>query len=314
LGPIAFLGEFDSELLDARGSGYPYQGAGVDVLVVDCGLPEAVAGPGDPRAAGHPTLMYEIVRRVAPSAVVQAVDVGDQRDASSWSLLRAVTLNRDVDVMVVSLSLDTGKGRIARERAQFMRTWLDDLTGSPRRPIVVMPTGNARDGESTFEIALPGRLPAAVTIGAVNSSGRRPSGSRYGRKDPPDPADWWVAPGGDWTINHVTTPLITANGKPQAGTSIANAIAGGLIACLLEELTGQTNIAAPAPDVERMIEQLIARLPDADRSRWRGLLRDLELASRGAITRWQVLDALRSRARPLADHNELEHGRGRLAL
>src|SRR5262249_50784390 len=63
------------------------RGADVRVLVVDCMLPAQLSGSVGVVADGHGTLMYEIVRTVAPGARLDAVAVGPQHDASSWGLL-----------------------------------------------------------------------------------------------------------------------------------------------------------------------------------------------------------------------------------
>ncbi len=316
-GPIELAPDFLAEVDSAR-PGH-HRGSDVRVLIVDTMLPVQLTGSGTAVADGHGTLMHEIVTTVAPQAIVQAVGIGEQYEASSWSLLRAVSENRDTDVMVVSLSLDAGgDDPRADDRREFMSRWLEDVTRSPLRPIVVLPTGNARrGGEDIDRIAIPARFPAALTIGAVDPAGRRSSGSRYGSKDGPAAFDWWVAPGGAFDVDEVLSPCATMGGVPQAGTSVANAVAGGMVACLIDELRwGAGIVRDEAADEAAVHARMIQALPagSSQRSELESLLRDASLAARGAVTRWTVLAALQDRNGPLPGQPVTEVGMGRLQL
>ncbi len=316
-GPIELAPDFLAEVDSAR-PGH-HRGSDVRVLIVDTMVPAQLADPGTVMPDGHGTLMHEIVTTVAPQATVQAVAIGAQYEASSWSLLRAVTENRDTDVMVASLSLDAGDDDPrADDRREFMSRWLEDVTRSPLRPIVVLPTGNARrGGEEIDRIAIPARFAAALTIGALDPAGRRASGSRYGSKDGPAAFDWWVAPGGAFDVDEVVTPCASMGGVPQAGTSVANAVAGGLIACLIDELRWSAGIVRDeAADEAAVHARMIEALPagSSQRTELERILHDAALAARGAVTRWTVLAALQNRTAPLAGEPAREVGLGRLQI
>ena len=217
--------------------------------------------------------------------------------------------------MVVSLSLDAGGiDKLAADRRAFMARWLDDVTRSPLRPIVILPTGNARDGEPIDEIAVPGRFASALTIGAIDPRGRRASGSRYGSKDGSAQYEWWVAPGGAFDIDDVETACATMGGVPQAGTSVANAVAGGLVACLINELRNSHSVTPIQADEAAVLARLIEALParSHQRAELERSLRDASLTARGEVTRWTVLAALRERSLPIAGQDQTEVGLGRM--
>lgn len=314
-GEIVFDDSFLADIERLRTSNC--RGAGVRVLVVDRMMPAQLCGSVGVVADGHGTLMYEIVRTVAPGAWLDAVAVGPQHEASSWSLLEAVAEHRDADVLVVSLSLEAGgKGKLAADRRAFMARWLNDVTRSPLRPIVVLPTGNAGHSEPIDELAIPGRFEAAVTIGAITPTGHRASGSRYGPKEGAARYEWWVAPGGDFDIVGVQAACATMGGVPQAGTSVANAVAGGMIACLIEELRATRVLAAPPPDEQDVLDRLADAMPTAsrERSEFLRLLQDASLSARGDVTRWTIVTALRNRCESIADQDQTRVGLGRLRV
>ena len=82
-GVIDFDVSFLDEIRSLRSA--TSQGSGVTVTIVDRMMPTQIT---DHHVVdGHGTLMYEVVQTVAPAATIDAVAIGDQFEASSWSLL-----------------------------------------------------------------------------------------------------------------------------------------------------------------------------------------------------------------------------------
>jgi hypothetical protein len=163
-------------------------------------------------------------------------------------------------------------------------------------------------------MAIPARFESVVAIGACDLSGARSAGSRYGVKVGDDPHAWWLAPGGSFLGPSVSTALVEMGGEPQAGTSIANAMAAGTIACLIRSLRQQKAETDPKfdPAIEELMRCLRAR-PGTERSQaLASELRDVH--SGRSVTLAKLVAELETLSDPsgIRSYDPHQHGRGML--
>jgi hypothetical protein len=292
--------------------------AGVDIVVIDL-------DPADPTYLdpslevktttaenltvrdGHGTLVTAVVADVARGARIRSVGIGRAEGRTTgtvWPLLTAVVEERRADLIVASLSIvDTGSAE-SRERTQYMRTWLHDVTMSALRPIVLCPTGNHAPGYGDIDtIDVPARLEGATAIGAVDVTYRRAATSRYGKVEGSQASRWWVAPGGSFGDSGPEQALVTVSDEAQAGTSVANAFAGGVMAVLLSRLRQERSALAVSNEKALAIESAhqialdFAARDDPDKfEAQRQVADDQRAQALGALTRFQLLEALKANA------------------
>jgi hypothetical protein len=176
-----------------------------------------------------------------------------------------------VDLIVASLSFARGtETRAERSRDDYFVRAFTDRRYLPRRPPALFPTGNVKKEKDRDSLAAPARFAATIGIGsaAVAPGGRlvrRSAGSRYGSKDGDDPFAWWLAPGG--TFPRVDgDPFVSVDGVEHAGTSLANAFAGGMLAGVIRQLRESPSPSAPAAEKVREVEDILLQTPDSERS------------------------------------------------
>jgi hypothetical protein len=310
---------------------------GVTIMIIDPDIPDlqelerldpdiaahvTIQGPHGPIQAGHGTLMTAIVGDIARNADIIAVSMREPTVETDgfFTLLGLLQAElADVDLIVASVTFGDAPGTWAEiGRNQSLVDAFSSRRYRPRRPPALFPTGNLDDGVDVKCIGVPARLAATVGIGCadVTSDGhvRRSEGSRYGEKDGDQPSEWWLAPGGGFRRVGDVDPFVTVNGEPQAGTSIANAFAGGLLAGAVRRLrqTRSASTAALRANVRR-IDETLAATPDTEQSR---VIFD---TMGGAFTGTITLDGLITECAALTsktidDYLPFEHGDGLLCF
>src|ERR1700709_767586 len=163
-------------------------------------------------------------------------------------------------------------------------------------------------------MASPPRFESVVAIGACDPGGARSAGSRYGVKTGDDPHAWWLVPGGSFLGQSVSIALVEMGGKPQAGTSIPNARAAGLIACLIRSLRQQKPETDSKFDaaIEELMRSLRAR-PGTERSRaLASELRDVHSGRSGTLAELGAERGTLSDPGGIRGYDAHQHGRGML--
>jgi hypothetical protein len=305
---------------------------GVKVLVVDVDRPDMdylpksakvkVLDPSDrPIRDGHATLITAIVADIARDAEITTRSIRDGDSSGGfWALRDVLIAEQDADLIVASVSApEGGNSKDGRGRDNVFDSLLRSRVSFQDRPPVVFPTGNhdpKRDRERIDTMAIPARFESVVAIGACDPSGDRSAGSRYGIKTGDDPHAWWLAPGGSFLGQSVSTALVEMGGKPQAGTSIANAIAASLIACLIRSLRQQKPETDSKFDaaIEELMRCLEAR-PGTERSQ--ALASELrDVYSGQSVTLAKLIAELETLSDPdsIRGYDAHQHGRGMLRL
>jgi hypothetical protein len=255
---------FQEAYLAARKALGTVSAEGATVLVVDVDRPyteylpdqiaervEVLDDPAEPPRQdkdGHATLMTAIVGDVAPGARIKTRSIGDEhRRAGLWALLEVLMDEQDADVIVASLSAPEGKSKDNRARGNIFESSLRSRRHLPSHPPVLFPTGNHNQAseEGIDTLAIPARFDSVIAIGAADPRFGPAQGSRYGSKCGDDPSGWWLAPGGAFGESGITEPMATMGDAPQAGTSVANAIAAGLLAVAAARLRARQLPADP---------------------------------------------------------------------
>lgn len=301
---------------------------GVKILVVDVDRPDTsylpesakvrILDPSDrPIRDGHATAMTAVVADLAPGAEITTRSVFDNSSSGFWALLDVLTSEQDADLIVASVSApEGGSSKDGRGRDNVFDALLRSRVSFPNRPPVVFPTGNhdPEDRKVIDSMAIPARFESVVAVGACDPSGARSAGSRYGVKTGDDPHAWWLAPGGSFLGRSVSIALVEMGGKPQAGTSIANPMAAGVIACLIRSLRQQRPEADPKLDtaIEELMRSLRAR-PGTERSQ--ALASELqEVHSGRSVTLTKLVAELETLSDPsgIPGYDPHQHGRGML--
>jgi len=216
-GPIEFTPAYDAAKV-AIGLDH-VDASGVTILVADIEPPDTRFLPPDVAKqvevlnaveagiqSGHATMVTAIVGDIAKGASIKALAFGDRNGAGSWSLLRVLLEEHEVDLVVASVSLPSGTGRNGLERDQVFDSLLRQRELLPHHPPMLFPTGNDDGTEPVSTIAVPARFEHALTIGAVNQGLKRPDGSRFGKKVGEDSSAWrMVAPSRTTTSGPATT-------------------------------------------------------------------------------------------------------------
>jgi hypothetical protein len=262
---------------------------GVTIMVIDPDLPDldeieplvpdikrrvTILNAGEIQS-GHGTLMTAIVADIARNANIVAVAMREPGGEDVGVLTLVGVLNDDfddVDLIMASVTFAESKATFAEKGKHH--SLIDAFAGRrnrPRRPPALFPTGNLDEGVELDRIGVPARLAATLGIGCAvataDGSMRRSDGSCYGDKDDDPPLHWWLAPGGGFRRVGDVDPFIKVNGEPQAGTSIANAFAAGMLAGVIRRLREAT--ATRTPELEanvRYVERKVAETPDSERS------------------------------------------------
>ncbi len=287
-----------------------YLPAGADVEILD---------PSDrPIRDGHATLMTAIVADIARGAKITTRSICDDSSDGFWALLDVLISEQDADLIVASVTApEGGTSKDGRGRDNVFDSMLRSRVLFPNQPPVVFPTGNHElesGGERIDTMAIPARFESVVAIGACDESGGRSAGSRYGVKTGDDPHAWWLAPGGAFLGQTVSTALVRMGDKPQAGTSIANAMAAGLIACLIRSLRQQKSETDPKFDaaVAELMRCLRAR-PGTERSQ--ALASELQDVHSGrSVTLAKLIAELETLSDPdgIRGYDPHQHGSGML--
>jgi hypothetical protein len=305
---------------------------GVKVLIIDVDRPDRrylpasaeleILDPSDRAISdGHATLMTAIVADIAGGAKITTRSICDDDSSQGfWALLDVLTSEQDADLIVASVTApEGGSSKDGRGRDNVFDSLLRSRVLFPNRPPIVFPTGNHEfepGGERIDEIAIPARFESVVAIGACDESGGRSTGSRFGVKTGGDPHAWWLAPGGSFPGQSVWNALVEMDGRPQAGTSIANAMAAGLIACLIRSRRERQ----PGADLgfDSAVEGLMSGLrahPGAERplALASGLL---DVHSGGSVTLAKLIAELETLSDPdgIRGYDVHEHGCGMLCL
>jgi hypothetical protein len=304
---------------------------GVKVLVVDWEPPVEEHLPADANITvldpsdrtvvdGHATAITAVIADIAKGAAITSLSIGDEDPSEGfWAFLDVVKDEQDADVIVASMSAsEGGRSKDDRGRENLFESIFRDRLGLARHPPVFCPTGNhsgARGEPDIDTIAIPARFASVVAIGACDENGRS-GGSRYGPKVGGEPSVWWLAPGGSFGALVTPAPLLEMGGRAIVGTSVANAVAGGLAACVIKrmrELPNRRNAEFEAA-IAAMRRSLSA-FPDAAQSLVQ-LDAIEETHSGGAITLGRLLGQFKTMSRPerLPRYNPLEHGSGLLSL
>jgi hypothetical protein len=302
----------------------------VTILVIDVDRPdtrfldaevierlEVLEASGHEITDGHATLMTAIVGDIARGAKIKTLSIGDERGAGLWSLLEVLLGDLETDLIVASLSAPEGKRpRDERARETVFDSLLRSRENQPSRPPLLFPTGNhdLNDrGPEIDTIAIPARFPSVIAIGALDTKQGRAAGSRYGRKRGADPSAWWLAPGGSFGSDAPEEPLATMGGVTQVGTSIANAIAGGVAAAAIHNLRADPSPRDPLlNDALDELERRLQDTPGAEQSLV--LAKAIRSRHTGAITHTLLVSEFERLARRVTKHVPLEHGQGVLCL
>ena len=327
-GPIRFTGEY--ETAKAAVGAANLNGSGVTVLVVDVDRPDLTQltrfgnrieildpGLGEIRN-GHATLMTAVVADILPNARIKTLSIGEaDGSTSSFSLLGALLAEHDAHVMIASIAAPEGtKEKDSRGRIAVFEATLQSRLYQRSRPPLFCPTGNHRPNgtEQLASLAVPARFASVIAIGAVTSTFARAPGSRHGEKWTGDPHCWWLAPGGSFG-GADSEPLAHMGEEPQAGTSIANAIAGAMTADVIHRL--EQTAAAPEPAVAAALRATKDGLAlEAQSQVSLGLADALEAQHGGAVTFQALVEALHGMAhRELGErYDPSQHGCGLLRL
>jgi len=269
-------------------------------------------------------LMTAIVGDIARDAQIVAVALSEPGAETEGAFTLIDVLNEDedgVDLIVASLAFPDGTEKRAergRDRS-FVRAFTERRY-LPRRPPALFPTGNLDKDVSVDRLGVPARFEATISIGsaAVGAHGqvvRRSEGSRYGEKEGKAPSAWWLAPGGAFRRVGDVDPFVTVDGVANAGTSIANAFAGGLLAGIVRRLRQQ--VSAPTPTLQanvQRIEGTLANTASSDQSQV--MLDKLGTVHAGTVTFDRLAgECARLARRDMVDgYVSLEHGGGLLRL
>lgn len=303
---------------------------GVKILLVDVDRPHKLSLDEDVRKRvhivnpsnrkiedGHATVLTAILCDIATEAEIFALSIGGDAKVTDWSLLNMLLRDfRDIDLVVASLSTTEGStSQTGEDRRSVLDSVLRQRRYLPLRPPIFFPTGNRRSDEKVSTLALPARFESAIAIGAVEIEGDPPIatrsvGSRFGEKAGNDTSAWWVAPGGGFD-DTPTVALATMGGKPQAGTSLANAMAAGVAAGVIGRLRAEER--PPNSAFDAAVDELRASLRlTAGAEESLKLLEALRVRHRGAVTFDRLTSELQVREGALAEYKALEHGRGML--
>jgi hypothetical protein len=304
---------------------------GINVLIVDASppilkyLPEGlrdrveILGESETNSDdGHGTLVTAIVADIAKGATIRAVGAGHNGLMTWQQLQNAFSKYRDQDVIVASIELVEGNpsSREVSDRDTEIAHYFRALANSPRRPLVIFPTGNDETGRPENGLAVPARMENVVAIGALGTDHRRAVGSRYGPKEGMDGSQWWLAPGGSFTQSEVTDPLVTMADIPHAGTSLAAAVAAGIAALAITRLRSER---PPSPRREEVVRELCSRIPSENsliaESRYL-LLSDFDDVLRGEPGRATLLEYFNSIAKRnlVGEYDARSCGRGLLTF
>lgn len=277
-------------------------------------------GHAAPISNGHATLMTAIVADVAKGAQLQTLSIGDAHGAGGWSLLNVFLGRHEADVIVASIAAPEGRrSKNERDRETVFESSLRTRVFEPSQPPVLFPTGNHEPDKGTTldTMAIPARFASVIAIGAVDPELRRAAGSRYGSKQGGDPSAWWLAPGGSFGNGVSDEPLVTMGGAPQAGTSIANAIAGGIAALVIQKLKERTPTHTQDSEFDDAMEALKRRLRATPGNEESVALAEAIGSRHAGEAKYErlvaELDRL-SEPKGIEQYNAVEHGRGLLHL
>jgi hypothetical protein len=335
-GPIEFSADYQSakklvgaDRVDARG---------VTIMVIDPDLPDLdeieplfpdirervrIPGGGEIRS-GHGTLMTAIVADIARNADIVAVAMREPgvEAFGVFSLIGLLNQNfEDVDLIMASVTFGEAKDTWAEKGKH--QSLVDAFTGrryQAQRPPALFPTGNLDEGVDVKVIGVPARLAATLGIGCAVATKEgvlmcRSDGSCHGKKDDDPPLHWWLAPGGGFRRVGDVDPFVKVNGEPQAGTSIANAFAAGMLAGVVRRLRKQSATRTPelAANV-RYVNEKLAATPDSEQSR--EILDHLGEEFSGSVSFDRLARECETLANPkLVDpYDAFEHGGGVLTL
>jgi len=305
---------------------------GVKILIVDLDRPDEQYLPADADVTildpsslsithGHATLVTAIVADIATGAEITTLSVGDAYSPDGfWAFLDVLISEQDADLIVASLAAPGGgRSKDGRGRDNVFDSLFRSRVSYADQPPAIFPTGNydpREPAERIDTIAIPARFETVVAIGACSESGARSAGSRYGVKAGDDPHAWWMAPGGSFDGLSDPVPFVRMGNRPQAGTSVANAIAAGLMACAM----GSFRDRQPPPDSEfdaavKLVRSRLLARPVADRSL--ALLAGLaDVHSGRSLSLAKLIAELELLSYPhgIDGYNPREHGRGMLHL
>ena len=245
-GPIAFTSTHD-DYRRMLGSG-PSPSYEVGVAVIDTNvdpndLPEGLGDRVriapmssdlvslDPGA--HGAVTAAVIADLSPTALIEVYPVlakKSSRRKSNTKPESAVTqalllIDRKREVHVVAMCLEMsfpGYHEFAKSDQTVVEMALENLKD---RHVVIVPSGNRGILWESDDARFPATNPDVMMVGAVDKHHARPKYSCY-ILDKTKPAAFLVAPGG--RKGHEFP--VTANGKPQWGTSIAAAYAAGVVA------------------------------------------------------------------------------------
>lgn len=188
----------------------------VKVIVVDTGAPEGQPGRsfvgGDPDPAdlnGHATRVAEVIRRRAPDARLvffKAVPKSGRGSPTDLANALFAAAGEEPEVVNVSLAVPRGEPRL-RRAVKTLRA-----AGA----LVVCGAGN----DPAKGVQWPARYPEAISVGALGRDGR-PAGFSPGGCDLMLPGD------------RVPVRIRGHGSAPGSGTSIACAVASGLLAAAI---------------------------------------------------------------------------------
>jgi hypothetical protein len=260
---------------------------GVTIMIIDNDIPDVgrlrpdlrkrvtVRPPHRNVRDGHATLMTAIVGDIARGANIIAVALREPGATSEGAFTLIDVLSHDeegVDLIVASVSFAQGtETRAERGRDDYFVRAFTERRYLPRRPPALFPTGNVQEEKDRDSLAVPARFETTIGIGsaAVAPGGRlmrRSAGSRYGPKDGDDPFAWWLAPGGTFRRVGDIDPFVIVGVDEHAGTSVANAFAGGMLAAVIRRLRKSQSPSARAPKKVREVEDILLETRDSERS------------------------------------------------
>jgi subtilisin family serine protease len=286
-------------------------GSGVRIAVVDSGaeagtpiagfydLADLVNADQQPPAhldsTGHGTSMISIIKDIAPGAEIYAIRVcGNSNTIGLWDLIAGISTALVVYADIVNLSLGcayldfecpvcggTGKGRSIALQRFIEAIHHRVVPGRPgARPVFVAATGNSAQANQPLPgFEWPAYYESVLAVGSINSSGDRSSFSNYGTTKAN--MRYVLCPGGETVgtaedIGHFAYTDQTGTTQYSAihGTSPATAYASGVLACYDEYAAGQ----------------------------------------QGPLTGDQLLTLALSNCQRLSNHQDLDHGLGRLVF
>lgn len=183
------------------------------IVVAESFVPEE--GVGDTNGHGSASVglvggQGPVVYGVAPEADILVLKALDRQGRGRWSWIAlAIERAADLHADVVVMALGGGDGSHMVEDA------LQYLTEHGGLPVTA-----AGNGGTPF-LDYPGASAYAITVAAVDCNGKRPSWSSWAGGDR----------GPDCSAPGVNVPAISRDGyKALSGTSMATAVAGGIIA------------------------------------------------------------------------------------